>query len=128
MRFRSVSTGCAAAVLALLMAAPAFAGNKFSGSTTLGDVQPAGTKDKGQKHQVFDLSFDGSGNRYTCRTDSDKSMNATDFVVGGPIRYEVDGQKGKIRTPQGKKVECTIVRVEALTGPRAVTPYTSQQY
>lgn len=110
--------------LALLMAAPAFAGKKQSGSTTLTELQPAGTKDKGQKHQIYDLSFDAVSNHYTCRTDSDKSTNAADFVVGGPISYEIDGQKVKIRTPAGKKVECRVVRVEALNG--VMTPLQQQ--
>ena len=40
-------------------------------------------------------------------------MNATDFVVGTNIKYELDGNKVKIETPEGKKVECKVVRVEA---------------
>ena len=47
----------------------------------------------------------------SCRTDPDHSMNATDFVVGGPIHYEIDNNKANIKTPQNKKVSCKIVRV-----------------
>ncbi len=108
--------------LAAAVAMPLFA-SKMKGSTVLKDVQPtAQTPDKEHKHQAYDLSFNGEGKSYTCRTDSDKSMNATDFVVGNPINYEIDGKKVKISTPEKKKVECTVVRVEnaAATTP---TPY-----
>jgi hypothetical protein len=39
-------------------------------------------------------------------------MNATDFVVGASLKYEIDGNKGKLESMEGKKVECKIVRVE----------------
>jgi hypothetical protein len=45
-------------------------------------------------------------------------MNATDFVVGTQVRYEIDGDKTKIWSSAGKKVECKIVRVEASPGPQ----------
>lgn len=96
---------------------PSFA-DKFKADTTLKDVQPAGIKAKDQKHQVYDLSFDAQGKTYTCRTDSGKSMNATDFVVGSPIHLELDGNKAKLKTPQNKKVECEIVRAEMLPSTR----------
>jgi len=44
-------------------------------------------------------------------------MNATDFVVGTQINYQIDGDKTKIKTPEGKQVECKIVRVEAAPAP-----------
>ena len=57
-----------------------------------------------------------------CRTPPNKSMNATDFVVGSSINYEVDGQKATIKTPEGKKLQCTVVRVQELgTAPAAPT-------
>lgn len=110
---------CACAVLTLsgiLATLPASA-EKVKGSANLKDVQTSGIKDKSHKHQAYDLSFDAQGKSYTCRTDSDKSMNATDFVVGTTIRYEIDGDKTKIWSPENKKVECKIVRAEVSRSP-----------
>ena len=101
-------------ILATAAAIPAHAARKLEGNTTLKDSQPAGVADKHQKkskHQVYDLTFDAAGNEYICRTDADKSMNATEFIVGTDIHYEIDGKKAKIKTPSDKKVECKIVRV-----------------
>src|SRR5271168_1596616 len=92
---------------------PAFAGNKINGSTTLKDMQPYGAKDKEHKHTAYDLSFSADGKNYTCRTDPKKSVNATDFVVGTEMKYEIDNQNVKIKSPKNKQVECKIVRVEA---------------
>lgn len=97
------------------LAHPSFA-DKFKADTTLKDNQPAGVKAKDQKHQVYDLFFDAQGKTYTCRTDSGKSMDATDFVVGSPIHVELDGNKAKLKTAANKKVECEIVRAELLPG------------
>jgi hypothetical protein len=104
-------------VLFLAMAIPA-SGSKLQGSTTLKDSQPTGTIDKEHKHQAYDLSFLASGKDYTCRTSPGKSMKATDFVVGSDVNYEIDGNKAKIKTPQGKQVQCKIVRVEGETSPK----------
>lgn len=108
--------------LAVVFTIPALAAQKFEGDTVLKDSQPAGVAnkhDKHMKHQVFDLTFDANGNEYICRTDSDKSMNPTNFVVGASIHYLIDGKKVKITTPNDKKVACNVVRV-------AVVPTTPQ--
>src|ERR1700752_4495992 len=89
------------------LALPSLA-DKIKADTTLKEVQPPGVKDPDQKHQVYDLFFDAQGKTYTCRTDSGKSMNATDFVVGSSIHLELDGNKAKIKTRDNKKVECEI--------------------
>lgn len=105
------------AVLVVAVTLSAFAAKKLSGTTTLKDCQPANTPDHSKKnktHQTFDLSFDAEGKNYTCRTPANKSMNATDFVVGDSIKYELDGEKATIKTSAGKKVGCTIVRVAAI--------------
>lgn len=102
------------AFLVITISVPAFAGSKLQGTTTLKDSQPAGIKGKDQKHQAYDLSFSTIDKAYTCRTDPNKSVNATDFVVGSSVKYEIDGQKVKIKTTEGKQVECKIVRVEAV--------------
>jgi hypothetical protein len=110
----------ACAVLALfgtLAALPTLA-EKVKGSTVLKDLQTSGVKDKNHKHQAYDLFFSSEGRSYTCRTDSGKSMNATDFVVGTTVRYEINGDNAKIWSSQNKKVECKIVRVEASAYPR----------
>jgi hypothetical protein len=99
-----------AAILILAIALPASAA-KLKGSSTLKDSQPSGTVDKQHKNQTYDLSFDAEGKSYTCRTSYKKSMNATDFVVGSQIKYEIDNQKVKIKTSQNKEVQCQVVRV-----------------
>jgi hypothetical protein len=97
--------------VAILATLPSFA-DKIKGDSTLKDSQPYGTKDKEHKHQGYDLSFDAQGKTYTHRTDPSHSMNATDFVVGGSIHYEIDKNKANIRTPDNKKVDCKIVRAQ----------------
>jgi gentisate 1,2-dioxygenase len=100
-------------MLVAAMAVPAMAAN-FKGTTTLKDVQTTGTIDKEHKHQQYNLMFVGKGNSYTCQTNANDSMNATDFVVGSQMKYEVDGKNGKLINSDGKSVKCKIVRVEML--------------
>ena len=107
------ATNAAILGLATLLTTLPTSASKIEGTTTLKDSQPTGTPDKEHKHQAYDLSFQASGKLYTCRTDPQKSMNATDFVVGTDMKYQVNGNKAKLKTPQGKEVECKIVRVEA---------------
>ena len=97
--------------IAILTTLPSFA-DKIKGDSTLKDSQPYGTIDKEHKHQGYDLSFDAQGKTYTCRTDPKNSMNATDFVVGSNVHYEVNKNKAKIKTPEKKEAECKIVRAE----------------
>jgi hypothetical protein len=97
-------------------------GEKQKGLTTLKDVQPAGTTDKKKKNQQYDLVFEAMGMHYTCRTSHDKSIKITDFVVGTNVDYEIDGNKSKLKNTAGKKVGCTVVRVEKIAGPQATTP------
>ncbi len=101
------------AIMAIAIAA-AF-GSKIEGTTTLKDSQPWGTTDKKtQKNQQNDLSFAALGKQYTCRTNEKESLKATDFVVGSDIKYEIGGNKGKVKSASGKQVECTIMRVAEL--------------
>jgi hypothetical protein len=105
-------------VIVLFLTAVALAANKESGSTTLKDVQPAGTTDKKHKKQQFDLSFTGTQNEYTCRTNENEKVKATDYVVGSTINYSINGNKGQVKsTASGKNVKCTLVRVAALAAP-----------
>jgi len=107
----------AVAALMVMMGVPAFAAKKIEGTSRLKDVEPVGVPNKKHKqHQVYDLTFDAAGDAYTCRTDARKSMNATDFVVGSRVMYEIGGKKAKISTAAGKKVKCMIVRVEVVGG------------
>ena len=106
--------------LAAAVAIPLSA-EKLKGASVFKDVQPTSqTPDKQHKHQAYDLSFSAQGKNYTCRTDTDKSMNATDFVVGAPMSYEINGKKVKISTPEKKHVQCQVVRVEMAP---VATPY-----
>jgi hypothetical protein len=107
------------AVLLLTMACvtPSVA-KKVTGATTLKDLQPAGDTDtKDNKNQQYDFVFEASGNRYTCRTSPKKSLKATDFVVGGDVKYEVDEDKAKLKNAAGKEAKCTVVRVEKSSTP-----------
>jgi hypothetical protein len=106
--------------LVLMCAITAAAGNKDSGTTTLKNLEPAGTpgtqgkKNKKTKQQ-FDFSFEASGKIYTCRTSEKTTVSATDFVVGSNVNYEIDGDNGKLKSAAGKQVKCTIVRVENIS-------------
>jgi len=102
--------------LVLICVITAEAGKKDSGTTTLKNLEPAGTPgNQGKKNkktkQQFDFSFEASGKIYTCRTSEKTSVNAIDFVVGSNVKYEIDGDKGKLKGSAGKEVNCTIVRV-----------------
>ncbi len=106
----------ALAVIFLSLAGMALAANKESGSTTLTNVQPAGTTDKKHKKQQYDLTFSTTKNEYTCRTNENEKVNATDWVVGSSISYKVSGNKGEVKNTQSNKsVKCTVVRVAAIT-------------
>jgi hypothetical protein len=112
-------------LLTAAMTVPALAGDKQEGNTLLKDLQPAGVADKHakkSKHQVFDLTFDSAGKEYICRTDADKSVNVTNFVVGSTVHYELDGKKVKIKTPEDKKVECNVVRVSLASNSTVPAP------
>jgi hypothetical protein len=103
-------------VLAVMLSGLAIAAEKDSGNSTLKDVQPAGTTDKNHKKQQYDLTFATSKHEYTCRSNENEKVQATNFVVGTGISYKIDGNKGQVKsTSSGKNVKCTIVRVAALT-------------
>jgi hypothetical protein len=94
------------------------AAEKEAGTTTLKDVQPAGTTDtKDKKNQQYDFVFEVLGNHYTCRTSPKTSVKAIDFVVGSDVKYQLDGDKGKLKTTAGKELKCTVVRVEKKSAP-----------
>lgn len=105
----------AAMLLVIVFALPAAAGNKLKGSATLKNFEPAGTTDKKHKHQQFDLTFVASGTQYTCRSKEGDKLKATDFPVGRDINYELNGDKGKVKSQDGKQVSCTIVRVDPIS-------------
>ena len=108
-----------AVLLTMVCSLTANAAKKEAGTTTLKDVQPAGTTDtKEKKNQQYDFIFEASGNHYTCRTSPKTSVKAVDFVVGSDVKYEVDGDRGKLKTTAGKEVKCTVVRVEKISGPK----------
>ena len=107
------------AVLAVLMCSLTIsAGSKQKGTTTLKDLQPAGTIDKKNKNQIYDLTFTAAGNNYTCRTSHETKLQATDFIVGENVGFELDGDNGKLKNVAGKSVKCKIVRVEKVAAPQ----------
>jgi len=104
-----------AVMLLTMCTLTASADKKDKGTTTLKDVQPAGeTNTKDKKKQQYDFIFEASGHHYTCRTGPKTSVKATDFVVGKDMKYQLDGDKGKLKSMTGKEVKCTVVRVEGL--------------
>jgi len=106
-------------LLTMLGVLTASAAKKNAGATTLKDVQPAGTTDtKEKKNQQYDFIFEASGNHYTCRTSPKTSVKVIDFVVGSDVKYELDSEKGKLKTAAGKEVKCTVVRVEKISAPQ----------
>ncbi len=103
-------------LLAILLSTVTVAADKENGNTTLKDMQPAGTTDKKHKKQQYDLTFATSKHEYTCRTNENEKVHATNFVVGTGISYKIDGNKGQVKSTQsGKNVKCTLVRVAAVT-------------
>jgi FPC/CPF motif-containing protein YcgG len=102
------------AALLLVLCVPFAMAQKQKGTTTLKDVQPAGTTDKKNQNQQFDFSFDANGMSYVCRTSHKTKVKATDFVVGTNLTYQVDEHKGKLKNASGEEVKCTVVRVEKL--------------
>lgn len=101
-------------VMVLIVSSLALAAKKESGSTSLTNVQPAGTTDKKHKKQQYDLTFSTTMNDYTCRTNENEKVNATDWVVGSPINYKINGNKGEIKNTQSNKnAKCLVVRVAA---------------
>lgn len=100
----------------LMCALTANAGSKQKGTATLKDLQPTGTTDKKQhKNQQYDITFDAAPHEYVCRTPEKTKLNATDYVVGNDITYEIDSNKAKVKNAGGKETKCTIVRVENLS-------------
>jgi hypothetical protein len=100
--------------MVLMVSGSVLAAKKESGSTSLTNVQPAGTTDKKHKKQQYDLTFTTPTNDYTCRTNEGDKVNATDWVVGSSINYKINGNKGEIKNTQSNKsVKCLVVRVAA---------------
>jgi hypothetical protein len=86
---------------------------KYTAPATLRDVQPTNAPAVDKHHQQFDLFLATASSTYTCRTPAEKSMNATDFVVGSPVTFVFSGKNGEVKTSAGKKAKCLIVRVES---------------
>ena len=103
-------------LIVLMCALTATAGDKQKGTATLKDPQPTGTTDKKHKNQQYDITFDAAPHEYVCRTPEKTKLNATDYVVGNDITYQIDGNKGKLKS-SAKEVKCTVVRVENVSPP-----------
>jgi hypothetical protein len=87
-------------------------------TATLKDLQTVGTTSKKQKHQQYDLVIDTASNEYVCRTKLGSSMKPTQFVVGSPVQFKVNGQSGEAKNSAGNHVKCGIVKVTAASGPQ----------
>jgi hypothetical protein len=87
-------------------------------TATLKDLQTVGTTSKKQKHQQYDLVIDTASNEYVCRTKLGSSMKPTQFVVGSPIQFKVNGQSGEAKNSAGNKTKCGIVKVVAVPAPQ----------
>jgi hypothetical protein len=103
-----------APLLILMCALTANAGDKQKGTATLKDLQTTGTTDKKHKNQQYDFTFVVTSKEYTCRTHEKTKLNATDYVVGDNITYQIDSNKAKIKNTAGKETKCTIVRVQSV--------------
>ena len=87
-------------------------------TATLKDLQTVGTTSKKQKHQQYDLVVDTTSNEYVCRTKLGSSMKPTQFVVGAPLQFKVNGQSGEAKNSAGNQVKCGIVKVVAAPTPQ----------
>ena len=100
-------------LLLVLMCGLSAGAEKRKGTATLKDLQTTGGTDKKKhKNQQYDFTFLSSPRQYTCRTPEKTKLNATDYVVGDNITYQIDGNKGKVKNSSGKETKCTVVRVE----------------
>jgi hypothetical protein len=97
------------AVIALL-ATPVFAEKRVEPGT-IQDLQPTNFAVEKKKHQQYDFSIVTAGHSYACRTPDNKSLNASDFVVGSPVTFIANGKNGEVKAPRGKSAKCLITRV-----------------
>ncbi len=96
--------------LVALLRTTAFA-EKVTEQGTIQDLQPTNFAVEKKKHQQFDFSIVTPGHSYACRTPDNKSLNASDFVVGSPVTFIANGKNGEVKTPKGKSAKCLITRV-----------------
>jgi hypothetical protein len=96
--------------LIALVAASAFAA-KVTEQGTIQDLQPTNFAVAKKQHQQYDFSIVTSSRSYGCRTAENKTLNATDFVVGSTVTFISNGKNGEVKTPQGKSAKCLITRV-----------------
>jgi hypothetical protein len=99
-------------VLLMLVTGPVGFAAKRTEQATLKDVQPTnyGPANK-KKRQQYDFSILVPGRSYQCRTLDNKTINATNFVVGSTVTFISNGKNGEVETAEGKKAKCTITRV-----------------
>ncbi len=99
-------------LMVVLLSVLTLSAEKQKGTLTLKDLQPAGTTDKNQKNQIYDFLFTVQDMSYTCRTNYETKIKATDYVVGDTLKFEIDGDNVKLKNAKGKEVKCKVVRVE----------------
>ncbi len=93
-----------------MLATTAFA-EKHVEPATIQDLQPTNYAVARKKHQQFDFSIATAAHSYSCRTEENKKLNATEFVVGSPVSFIVNGRNGEVKTTAGKSAKCLITRV-----------------
>lgn len=114
MKIQSIVIPVLLAAAAAIFPASGLGYAKTWDTATLKDVQPLSAPTKHDKHQGYDLSISDNGEVYTCRYNGKGSFKPTDYPVGSPVTFRLDGQKGKMRDMAGQhQVSCRVVRVEA---------------
>jgi len=104
--------------LIALVGTSAFAA-KITEQGTIQDLQPTNFAVAKKQHQQYDFSIVTSGRSYGCRTPENKTLNATDFVVGSSVTFISNGKNGEVKTPKGKSTKCLITRVADSAAPAA---------
>jgi hypothetical protein len=109
------ASGLGILVFAAWISIPVFAATQIQPGT-LKDLRPVGTTSKKVKHQQFDFMIDAAGHEYTCRSKLGENVKATQYVVGSPIQFAMNGQNGQVKNSEGKTAKCNIIRVAVPSG------------
>jgi hypothetical protein len=96
---------------AIALLATSAVAEKRTEQGTIQDLQPTNFAVAKKKHQQYDFSIVTTGHSYACRTPDNKSLNASDFVIGSPVTFIANGKNGEVKAPRGKSAKCLITRV-----------------
>jgi len=106
--------------LIAMLATAAFAEKRVEPGT-IQDLQPTNYAVARKKHQQFDFSIATATHTYGCRTQENKKLDATQFVVGSSVTFTANGRNGEVRSSTGKTAKCLITRVADNFPPAAPT-------